>query len=39
MEDYWDSYKEILKQHFLTEDKTLKEVREFMHKTYDFRAR
>ena len=34
MEDHQDYYKEILKQHFLTKDKTVKEVKEFMRETY-----
>ena len=39
MEDPWAYYKEILKHHFLTEDKTLKDVQKFMNDTYNFRAR
>ena len=39
MEDPWAYYKEILKHHFLTEDKTLKDVQKFMDDTYNFRAR
>jgi hypothetical protein len=39
MEDPWANYKEILKHHFLTEDKTLKDVQKFMNDTYNFRAR
>ena len=38
MEDPWAYYKEILKHHFLTEDKTLKDVQKFMDDTYNFRA-
>src|SRR5436190_12120057 len=39
MEDPWDSYKEILQHLFLTENRTLKSVKEFMNDTYGFRAR
>jgi hypothetical protein len=38
MGDDWEYYKDILRQHFLT-DKTLKETMEFMENTYNFRAR
>jgi len=39
MEHQWEYYKDVLQQQFLTEDKTLKEVIEFMSDTYNFRAR
>jgi hypothetical protein len=38
MENDWEYYKDIMRQHFLT-DKSLKEVMEFMKNTYNFRAR
>jgi hypothetical protein len=39
MEHHWEYYKDIMQQHFLTEDKTLTEVMKFMNDTYNFRAR
>lgn len=39
MEDLWEYHKDVMRQQFLTEDKTLREVMEFMNDTHNFHAR
>ena len=39
MEHNWEYYKDVLQQQFVTDNKTLGEVIEFMNDTYNFRAR
>jgi hypothetical protein len=39
MDDNWECYKDKIQQHYLTENKPLKEVMDFMEKTFSFYAR